>query len=55
MIGPEDLRRVDLFDDLDDAALAEWAAATADSAAEPGEVIADHGAEPCCCCSRAPR
>ncbi len=34
-----DLRPVDLFDDLDDAALAEWAAVAEWLTAEPGEVV----------------
>jgi CRP-like cAMP-binding protein len=34
-----DLRPVDLFDDLDDAALAEWAAVAERLTAEPGEVV----------------
>jgi signal transduction histidine kinase len=38
-----DLRRVDLFDDLDDDALAEVAAVAAPFAAEPGELIAERG------------
>ena len=40
-----DLRRIDLFDDLDDEALAEFAAVTEPFTAEPGEVIAQGGAQ----------
>jgi signal transduction histidine kinase len=38
-----DLRRVDLFDDLDDDALAEVAALTRPFSVEPGDLIADRG------------
>jgi signal transduction histidine kinase len=38
-----DLRRIDLFDDLDDDALAEVAAVATPFTAEPGEVLADRG------------
>jgi signal transduction histidine kinase len=34
-----DLRPVDLFDDIDDAALSEWAAVAEPRSAEPGEVV----------------
>ncbi len=40
-----DLRPVDLFDDLDDAVLAEWAAAAHMRAAEPGDVVLEQGQE----------
>ena len=46
MIGPEDLRRIDLFDDLDAGALAEWAPAAAERTVAPGEVVADQGEDP---------
>jgi signal transduction histidine kinase len=39
-----DLRPVDLFDDLDDEALAEWAAVARPRDAAPGEILAEHGA-----------
>jgi signal transduction histidine kinase len=38
-----DLRRVDLFDDLDDAALADVAAVATPFTADPGELIAERG------------
>ena len=38
-----DLRRIDLFDDLDDDALAEWAAVAEPFTVEAGEVIAERG------------
>jgi signal transduction histidine kinase len=38
-----DLRPVDLFDELDDAELEEWAAAAHWLALEPGEVLIEHG------------
>jgi signal transduction histidine kinase len=41
-----DLRPVDLFDDLDDAALAVWAASAGWRRAEPGETVLEEGAEP---------
>jgi signal transduction histidine kinase len=41
-----DLRPVDLFDDLDDAALAEWAAVAQWRRAEPAELVLDQGEEP---------
>ena len=50
-----ELRTIDLFDDLDDEQLAEWLAVTRPRAAEPGEILAEHG-EPhaaCSSCSRA--
>jgi len=46
MIGAADLRRVDLFDDLEETALAEWAAVTAERACAPGELVADQGEDP---------
>jgi len=46
MIGPEDLRRIDLFDDLGDDALAEWAAAASERRVAPGELLADQGGDP---------
>jgi signal transduction histidine kinase len=42
-VTPAELRRIDLFDDLDDAALAEWAAVARRRSAEAGEVIAEQG------------
>jgi signal transduction histidine kinase len=41
-----DLRPVDLFDDLDDAALAEWAAVARWRAPRAGEIVLDQGDEP---------
>jgi signal transduction histidine kinase len=41
-----DLRAVDLFDDLDDEQLAQWAAVARERHAEPGEVLAEQGEEP---------
>ena len=38
-----DVRAIDLFDDLDDAQLGEWLAATLPRTAEPGEILAEHG------------
>jgi signal transduction histidine kinase len=46
VIAFEDLRRVDLFDDLDDAQLEEWVAATTPRDVEKGEVIAESGEVP---------
>jgi len=46
MIGVDDLRRIDLFDDLDDGALAEWAAVISERPAEPDDLLADQGAAP---------
>ena len=40
---PADLRPVDLFDDLDDAALAEWAAVAQWREAEAGEIVVEPG------------
>jgi signal transduction histidine kinase len=40
-----DLRPVDLFDDLSDEALAEWASVARWRRAEPGEVVGEPGAE----------
>jgi signal transduction histidine kinase len=42
----EDLRTVDLFDDLDDAELAEWVAVAEPRQLVPGDVIAEQGEEP---------
>ncbi|MFL5826753.1 MAG: ATP-binding protein [Thermoleophilaceae bacterium] len=41
-----DLRPVDLFDDLDDEALADWAAVAEWREAEPGDVVAEQSEEP---------
>ena len=41
-----DLRPVDLFDELDDTELAEWAAAARWRDAEPGDVVLEEAAEP---------
>jgi signal transduction histidine kinase len=41
-----ELRTVDLFDELDDAALEPWVAAAVPVLAGPGEVVADAGATP---------
>ena len=41
-----DLRRIDLFDELDDDALAEWAAATQPLAAAPGDILVEQGEPP---------
>jgi signal transduction histidine kinase len=41
-----DLRPVDLFDDLDDAALAEWAAAAEWQYAQPGDLVIEAETEP---------
>src|ERR1700756_4406989 len=38
-VSAADLRPVDLFDDIDDAALSEWAAVAEPRSAEPGEVV----------------
>jgi signal transduction histidine kinase len=38
-VAAADLRPVDLFDDIDDAALSEWAAVAQWRSAEPGEVV----------------
>ena len=40
-----DLRPVDLFDDLDDTELAEWAAAAERRDAEVGDVVLDENSE----------
>ena len=45
-ITAPDLRPVDLFDEIDDADLAEWAAAARTVRAEPGAVIAEQGEHP---------
>jgi signal transduction histidine kinase len=42
----EELRAVDLFDDLDDAQLAEWVAMARPWTVAPGGVIVEQGAEP---------
>ena len=44
-ISVGDLRPVDLFDDLDDARLAEWAAVAQRVRYEPGGLLAEQGAE----------
>ena len=44
-VSVADLRPVDLFDDLDDAQLAEWAAVAQRVHYEPGELLAEQGAE----------
>jgi hypothetical protein len=41
-----ELRTVDLFDELDDAALEPWVAAAEPLLAAPGEVVADAGMTP---------
>src|SRR5438270_714698 len=41
-----DLRRVDLFDELDDEALSQWAAAAEWRSAEPGEIVLEQGERP---------
>ena len=41
-----DLRPIDLFDDIDDAAVEEWAAAARTLDAEPGDVLAEVGDPP---------
>jgi signal transduction histidine kinase len=41
-----ELRSVDLFDDLSDDQLAEWAEATSVEALEPGDVVFEQGVEP---------
>jgi signal transduction histidine kinase len=45
-VTPADLRSVDLFDDLDDRALGEWAAVAHWRSAQPGELVVEEGAEP---------
>jgi signal transduction histidine kinase len=45
-ITVQELRAVDLFDDLDDAELAEWASLARPSSVAPGDVIAEQGEEP---------
>ncbi|HET6172063.1 MAG TPA: ATP-binding protein [Gaiellales bacterium] len=42
----EELRAIDLFDDLDDAQLAEWLAVARPYMAQEGEILAEHGAVP---------
>lgn len=44
-ISVADLRPVDLFDDIDDAGLAEWATVAQRVRYEPGELLAEQGAE----------
>ena len=39
----EELRTIDLFDDLDDAQLGEWLPVIEPLLAEPGEILAEHG------------
>jgi signal transduction histidine kinase len=41
-----ELRNVDLFDDLEDAELAEWVAVASPESLAPGDVIFEQGAEP---------
>jgi signal transduction histidine kinase len=41
-----DIRPIDLFDDLDDAELEEWAKVAQEQTFEPGELIADQGEDP---------
>jgi signal transduction histidine kinase len=45
-VAVADLRPVDLFDDLDDAALAEWAAVAVEGRFDAGEVVIEGGDEP---------
>ena len=45
-VTASDLRSVDLFDDLDDEALAEWAAVAQPRHAETGEIVLEGGGEP---------
>ena len=45
-VTAEELRTVDLFDDLDDAELAEWVAVARARHLEPGEVIVEQGDQP---------
>src|SRR3982074_2796740 len=45
-VTAEELRAVDLFDDLDDSELAEWVAVAQPRQIEPGDVIAEAGEEP---------
>jgi signal transduction histidine kinase len=42
----EDLRSVDLFDDLADDELPEWLEVAQEFAAEPGDILEEHGVEP---------
>ena len=44
-VSVADLRPVDLFDDLDDAQLAEWAAVAQRRHFEPGELLAEQGVD----------
>ena len=45
-VAVADLRALDLFDDLDDGALAEWAAVAQDRRFDVGEVVVEAGREP---------
>ncbi len=45
-VSVADLRPVDLFDDLDDASLAEWAAVSQERRFDAGEVVIESGQEP---------
>ena len=45
-VSVADLRPVDLFDDLDDASLAEWAAVPQERRFDAGEVVIESGQEP---------
>ena len=45
-VTAEDLRAIDLFDDLDDDELAEWVAVARPRHVAPGEAIAEQGEEP---------
>jgi signal transduction histidine kinase len=45
-VTPADLRPIDLFDDLDDDALAEWAAVARPRTASAGDVVAEQGEPP---------
>ena len=46
MITPQDLRRVDLFDDLDEAALEAFAAVAQERTFEPDACVGDQGDNP---------
>ena len=52
-----DLRRIDLFDDLDDAALQPWLDVVRCRRVAVGDLLAEQGdpAPGCCSCSTAPR
>jgi CRP-like cAMP-binding protein len=45
-IAPGELRPIDLFDELDDAGVAEWAAVAHPEEAEAGDVVTEHGTHP---------